>query len=158
MKTCRNKDCSQINPQSFACFSLKTRYKDGFNTWCKSCVNRYNRDRTKNNPEQASEKYKRYYWKDPEKARKKARLGRFKQKYWPELTLKQIDAVWNAMFAEQKGLCSVCEKPKPLEVEHCHVTGKVRSLACNGCNTALGRIYENVSIAHSLIKYIEKHA
>ncbi len=161
MKVCKNPSCTQVNPQPLDQFKPKARYKDGLYSRCKTCDKAddaaYNAAYAINNADKLSEKYKRDYWRNPEKHRKKARLGRFKQKYWPDLTLKEIDIIWNKMFAEQNGLCSICEKPKPLEVEHCHKTGKVRSLACNGCNTALARIYENAIIASKLITYITKH-
>lgn len=100
---------------------------------------------------------KAYYDRNTAKQCQKSRGHRFKQKYWPHLTIKQALAEWNRMYEEQKGLCSICIKLKPLEVEHCHKTGKVRSLACNGCNTALARINEEKIIAYAIIAYIEKH-
>jgi hypothetical protein len=110
-----------------------------------------------NNPDKLKKYYKATYDKNPEKAKHKARLGRFKGKYWPELTLKQCEAEWNRLFTLQNGLCSICKKSKSLDVEHCHKTGKVRSLACNGCNTALARIEEDPEIARALIAYIGAH-
>jgi hypothetical protein len=38
---------------------------------------------------------------------------------------------------EQDGKCAICQKEKPLCVDHDHVTGKVRGALCTGCNTRL---------------------
>lgn len=157
LKTCSNPKCVVQNPQAMDNFARKPRYKNGVYSRCRDCVNKTAVANRANNPKKAHEKDKKNYWRHPDKNRKKARACRFKAKYWPHLTSHQAQAEWDRMFAEQQGLCSICEKPKPLEVEHCHMTGKVRSLACNGCNTALARIHENIRIAQNIIGYIEKH-
>lgn len=59
---------------------------------------------------------------------------------------------YNKMLSKQLGVCSICKQPekiihnrtkeiKSLAVDHCHTTGKVRSLLCHSCNLKLG-IYE----------------
>lgn len=156
-KACRNPNCSQLNPQPLDNFKRRKRYSEGYDSRCRSCTNEAASLWRNKNPEKLSEHYKTAYHKNPDKAKKKARLGRFKSKYWKDLTLKQIDIEWNRLYISQGGRCSICNKEKPLNVEHCHITGKVRSLACNDCNTALARIHENISIAKALIAYIERH-
>jgi len=51
------------------------------------------------------------------------------------------------MLKAQDNKCALCEKqetrkngllPRPLSVDHDHVTGEVRALLCASCNTALG--------------------
>jgi hypothetical protein len=47
------------------------------------------------------------------------------------------------MLERQHGLCKVCFKPVTalttrLSVDHCHATGRVRSLLCKRCNTGAG--------------------
>jgi hypothetical protein len=46
---------------------------------------------------------------------------------------------YNRMFAAQDRRCAACRKAseKRLAVDHCHRTGKVRWLLCNGCNSML---------------------
>lgn len=68
------------------------------------------------------------------------------------------------MFNDQKELCgnTGCNKKLDLKsasthVDHNHITGKIRSLLCSNCNTALGFIKENATIAKGLIKYISDH-
>lgn len=50
---------------------------------------------------------------------------------------------YRSMLAEQDGRCAICRRPesdftKSLSVDHCHETGRVRSLLCGRCNTHLG--------------------
>lgn len=42
-------------------------------------------------------------------------------------------------------------------VDHCHATGKVRSLMCNQCNTALGMLKEDDKRISGLSEYVKKH-
>lgn len=46
------------------------------------------------------------------------------------------------MLRQQSGHCKMCGEIKPLVIDHCHKTKKVRGLLCIGCNTAVGH-YEN---------------
>jgi hypothetical protein len=65
---------------------------------------------------------------------------------------------FKAMFEKQKGLCAICgELPRTkrnLHVDHCHATGKVRGLLCNGCNTGIGALKESPKIFTNAIKYL----
>ena len=68
---------------------------------------------------------------------------------------------YNKMLADQGGGCSICKATKSLSgkalaVDHCHTTGKVRSLLCNECNTAIGLLKENTEIITSALEYIKK--
>ncbi len=67
---------------------------------------------------------------------------------------------YDDLLAKQKGLCAICHSPpsyRSLAVDHCHKTGKVRSLLCTSCNTALGSLKEDVSRCYALAKYIIAH-
>ncbi len=63
------------------------------------------------------------------------------------------------MLADQGGVCAVCKPPDPKSkngwhVDHCHTTGKIRGILCNGCNPRLGW-YEQYS--EGIVTYLEKH-
>lgn len=67
---------------------------------------------------------------------------------------------YNEMLLEQNFKCAICKKEQNLcsrrfAVDHCHTTGKVRSLLCSNCNTALGLLKEDVVIVSSLLEYIK---
>lgn len=71
------------------------------------------------------------------------------------------------MHTAQKGRCPICGNVetirskngivKPLTVEHDHRTKKVRSLACQACNTVLGLAQDDIRILQSAIEYLIKH-
>jgi hypothetical protein len=76
-------------------------------------------------------------------------------------------ADYNALLAEQKGVCAICRNPelrrgnhgkaKRLSVDHDHETGKVRGLLCQDCNTALGLLKEDTTRIGNLVDYIHKY-
>ena len=59
---------------------------------------------------------------------------------------------YDALVADQGGLCAICRKPEKaltrgwkvhsLHVDHDHLTGKRRALLCAKCNMAVG-VFEN---------------
>ena len=83
-----------------------------------------------------------------------------KRKY--NVTVEQYEA----MFAEQNGVCAICLQPETavykdknyrLAVDHCHNTLKVRGLLCRDCNQILGRFNEDIERFERAIEYIKKH-
>ena len=86
-----------------------------------------------------NDKNKEYYkqWRidNPDKSKS------FWLKYKYGITLND----YNRMFAKQEGKCWICgthasELKIPLQVDHSHVTGVVRGLLCNICNSRLGEV------------------
>lgn len=68
----------------------------------------------------------------------------------------------NKMFEGQNGVCAICKKPgdgrwKSLCVDHCHATGKIRSLLCRNCNMLLGQVGDDTQLLNNCIKYLNKH-
>jgi hypothetical protein len=99
-------------------------------------VNQRQREYRKNNPE----KFKEYYQKHREKRLREARIGTLKKKYG--LTLESYEE----MLLKQEGKCAICEsgfgdkKPNLPNIDHNHITGKVRGLLCSPCNIVLGYV------------------
>lgn len=66
---------------------------------------------------------------------------------------------FEAMLANQDGKCAVCKTSNPgrhgtFNVDHCHVTGKIRGLLCDGCNRGLGFLGDDpLVIAQRLFRY-----
>lgn len=87
---------------------------EGVQPWCKWCQQAYRRQN-----------------------RERVRGWNLKYKGYG-ITLEQRDE----LERKQHGLCAICQQPphpkKPLHVDHCHKTGRVRGLLCNQCNRLLG--------------------
>lgn len=49
----------------------------------------------------------------------------------------------NKWIEAQDGKCAICEKERPLVVDHDHETEIVRGLLCRQCNHAIGLFYES---------------
>ncbi len=70
---------------------------------------------------------------------------------------------YNIMFEKQNGVCKICNnsemfhKNKMLCVDHDHVTGKVRGLLCQGCNTGLGNLRDSIENLENAIKYLKEN-
>lgn len=66
------------------------------------------------------------------------------------------DEDYQALLARQGGLCGICRKKKrPLCVDHCHVTGKVRGLLCHKCNLGLGHYDDDPVLTRAATSYLE---
>lgn len=62
------------------------------------------------------------------------------------------------MFAEQKGLCKICNKTwhRKLWVDHDHVTGKVRGLVCSSCNVVVGYYEKDSTLYLKVAEYLRE--
>lgn len=98
--------------------------------------------------DKALERSRRWRANNPDKARESSRAGFVRHKYG--LTLVDIDA----MNRNQNGLCSICQKNKPLCVDHNHNTGVVRGLLCRNCNQGLGHFKDDFSILIRAANYV----
>lgn len=65
------------------------------------------------------------------------------------------------MQREQDNRCAICrrfmERGKCF-VDHCHLTGNVRSLLCPGCNTGLGMFKDDPELLTQAAAYLRSHA
>jgi hypothetical protein len=66
---------------------------------------------------------------------------------------------YNAMLAEQGGVCAVCSRPPTsgisLHVDHDHATGRIRGLLCFRCNNALGDLEDDPALLRAAARYLE---
>jgi hypothetical protein len=108
---------------------------------------------------------KKRYAEDPEyRAKHVARSRRYRAAHKEQLKERErlaryglSQADYDAMLARQGGVCAICRKKsnRPLQVDHCHKTGKVRGLLCLNCNTALGRFHDDPDLMRAAIAYLE---
>lgn len=70
---------------------------------------------------------------------------------------------YERMLSAQSGVCAICRMPDEtkhknwngrLQVDHCHLTNRVRGLLCGRCNLMIGRIKESVEIATRMVEYL----
>lgn len=68
---------------------------------------------------------------------------------------------YNNILVKQNGVCAICKNHelagRRLAVDHDHRTGKVRSLLCTKCNTALGAVNDNPELLYLMIEYLANH-
>lgn len=84
------------------------------------------------------------------------RVGKTHRWYAYGITEKE----YQSMLEVQKYKCPVCDcnlQFAVANVDHCHTSGKVRSILCNTCNTALGGFKDSVILLRSAINYLYKH-
>ncbi len=67
---------------------------------------------------------------------------------------------YDQMIISQNGCCASCKHPflRTPDIDHNHVSGKVRGLLCHNCNTALGMLQEDAAKCFSLAEYIRTHS
>ena len=136
----RCKDCGEVKP--FDEFYNDKRYKDGKYPYCKSCKNARSVVWQKANPEKRAANKRRTH---------------LKRTYG--ITPEQFDEMYEA----QGGKCFICGTDEPggrhgmLNVDHCHDSGDVRALLCDGCNRGLGHFKEDPDALISAAMYILAH-
>ena len=128
--------CSKV--KSLQEFHRHPQTQDGRKTRCRDCQKIYMNE----------------YRSRPEVSLRKRQLH-LKNSY--NLTVEQ----WDIMYINQKGKCLICNKhsttlSKNLRVDHCHETGEVRGLLCDGCNTGIGLLEENTDTLRGAIAYLNK--
>ena len=64
---------------------------------------------------------------------------------------------FNAMAEKQDWRCAICMERKKLQVDHNHVTKKVRGLLCRGCNPGLGHFEEDPVRCERAAVYLRQH-
>jgi hypothetical protein len=133
MKPCAT--CNEVKPLSE--FYKHPLGKDGHFKHCKPCDRKRERQWVQDNPEQD----------------KNTRLLR---KYG--ITAQ----IFDKMLEDQCGRCAICgthfESSKNTNVDHCHTTGKVRSLLCKQCNIGLGHFKDSVQILENAVQYLNQHS
>jgi hypothetical protein len=70
---------------------------------------------------------------------------------------------WETIRKDQNYSCMICGITeeilnKKLDVDHCHVTGVVRGVLCNPCNTTLGHARDKIEVLEAAARYLQKNA
>lgn len=135
---------------------INKKYPNRNFIFCRQCRIIYKRKWRKENPCKVE--------KEQKNQRKLERLRTKKLKTRYGLSLDDDEK----MLIDQNGVCAICNeketvidfrynKLRRLSIDHCHKTGKVRSLLCSRCNTVIGLIKESDFIINNIKNYLEKH-
>ncbi len=152
-------------------FSRNSQSKDGLRTVCKKCGNAQSAVWRATNPEKVKAHNAAWYAANTEKARANnaawwgANPGR-RRNYDRKSLLKKHGITpeeFDAMLAEQDGLCAICGTDEPggygiFHVDHCHDTGKVRGLLCHHCNLGIGNLGDDADRVLSAAAYLLRGA
>ena len=63
---------------------------------------------------------------------------------------------YNTLMVSQRHVCAICENSAKLVIDHDHITGKVRGLLCNSCNTGIGFLGDSPKRLKKAITYLRK--
>jgi len=100
----------------------------------------------------------RYKIKDPERYERNRFKGACKAKgITPDEYYK--------MYTEQEGKCKICKKHeseiinqvnhiRKLYIDHCHISGKIRGLICQKCNTGIAMFEDDIKSLQNAISYL----
>jgi hypothetical protein len=125
MKWCP--ECDGIKPLDE--FPRNRSQKSGYGSYCKPCHNRITREHIE--------------------GKGGARNYHLRRRY--AITVEHFDR----MFAEQGGVCAICEEAPAVHVDHDHDTKRVRGLLCFNCNGALGQFRDRTDLMVKAVAYLE---
>ena len=135
------KTCSKCNRRlSLVSFTKHKLSKDGLSSRCKKCSKEHQKKFRESNKELLKERTRGY---------------NLKRKF--KLTVEEYDS----MLLSQKGCCAICKSSecatgRRLSVDHCHTTGIIRGLLCQSCNTALGKLKDDINVLKEAVKYLRR--
>jgi hypothetical protein len=133
-------------------------------SWCKQCEADYQREIYANNPSKQRARRSRYMerYRDKYNAsrrsnRRNSHIAESARKYkTTKVDIENLLRIRN---------CEICRKAiafgsknvhlRP-NIDHNHITGKLRGLLCGYCNNLLGRCDDNVVILNRAIKYLNE--
>lgn len=130
------KVCTKCDKEKITSDNVKesefSKRKDGFQSWCKLCMKKANK-----NPKKKVKQKQRDY----------------KRKHLYRLTPAQYDA----LLASQNGGCAICGATEKLVIDHDHDTTEVRGILCQACNIGLGRFGDSLVQVRKAFEYLERH-
>lgn len=132
MKKCPN--CREFKVE----IEFRIRAKENsLRSWCRVCENKASRER--------------HHIKYKTCENRKRSIKKYGLKRHYGLTLEDYDQI----LKEQNNVCAICKEDVKLFVDHCHTTGKVRGLLCQGCNSGLGFFKDDRERIRRSLEYLD---
>lgn len=67
------------------------------------------------------------------------------------------EELFKGLFESQDGQCAIClRSERKLQIDHDHVTGKVRGLLCGECNRAIGSLNDSQAALLRAVEYLNE--
>lgn len=153
MNTFTCKRCDINKPTDL--FKISKTAKRGHRAVCKECDAKSNKEWRVDNKDYKDIKDRLWKENNPDKVRNSYYKYNLKRKF--NLT----EEAYNDMLKEQGGCCAICNTLQcatgyRFAVDHCHTSGKIRGLLCQACNTAIGKLKDDVFLLKKAIAYLEK--
>lgn len=148
-KTCTK--CGEEKPLSE--FRINKQGRLGRHSRCRACEAQYQREKYKRNPERHAAYIKAWQERHPERAAAIKRRCELRRNYG--LTPEDYDS----LLHQQQGGCAICGQApngRALNVDHDHVTGRVRGLLCDDCNQAIGKLKDDPQLLLRAAKYLRE--
>ena len=114
----------------------------------------YNKRWREQNKERVKELHQSWYQKNKDKVGYKDHnyISGIKKRYG--ITIEEVTQLLN----KQSNKCAICGNVfvnrKRTHIDHCHNTGKIRGMLCEGCNIGLGGFKDNIVLLHKAIGYL----
>jgi len=97
---------------------------------------------------------RKYACKECTNAKRRGRYQKENRRYHLKRAYGITPKQYENMSQEQMGICAICLEPTKLYIDHDHVTGEVRGLLCQKCNSAIGLLYDNPARIDRAAKYV----
>lgn len=165
METKRCTACNEVKATEL--FYATRKNKEGRMPQCIECTKQRNKHSYIRNKETRLNYRKSYYENNKEVIREK------QKKYNDQHKDRKRDLVYQKtygitldsylkMVVDQDCSCAICNThqnnlDRRLHVDHNHINGKVRSLLCHNCNTAIGLMKEDTTLLQKMIDYLKEN-
>lgn len=138
-------------------YYLDPRYRYGYRPICKECYHEKSKTWKGNNPDKLKTYDRKYKDKMRGTPEQKERTRRSSLKGLYGVTPEWVDD----KIIKQGFSCAICrvlfEDQKDTNVDHSHVTGKVRGILCRRCNHSVERVEKIVDWGLKAQRYLDKY-
>jgi hypothetical protein len=150
-------------PFSLEQFNKDRKRKDGLQPRCKKCHSAAVVTSQRNQRESYRARQREWYEKNRERVTEYHRGRHLLQTYGMTPTQ------YGQILESQGGVCAICRQPETkcdgrtglvhnYHVDHDHISGQVRGLLCNDCNTGLGSFGDDPELLIEAASYLERES